>query len=374
MKIMTILGTRPEIIRLSRIIPLLDQHAEHILVHTGQNYDKRLSDLFFEELCVRRPDEFMGVKAESFGTQIGQILERGEALFLKHRPDRLLILGDTNSGMSAMVARRLGIPVYHMEAGNRCFDDRVPEEVNRRVIDHCSSVLMPYTNRSKENLIREGFPSDRIYVIGNPIKQVIDYYSKQIEAGDILERLNLASGKYFLVTMHRAENVDVEKRLRSLVESLAQLHTDFGYPVICSFHPRTRSKAQAFDVDIAAKGLHFAEPFGFFDFIKLEQNAYCCLSDSGTVQEEACIFGVPNVTIRDVTERPETLECGSNILAGTDLEDIKRAVALVTTRHNKWSAPKEYLTPAVAETVTHILAGFRLPDRAELCWRSLAEV
>jgi UDP-N-acetylglucosamine 2-epimerase (non-hydrolysing) len=370
MKIMTILGTRPEIIRLSRIIPLLDQHAEHILVHTGQNYDERLSGLFFQELGVRQPDEFMGVQADSFSAQIGQILERSEALFQKHHPDRLLILGDTNSGMSAVVARRLGIPVYHMEAGNRCFDDRVPEEVNRRVIDHCSSVLMPYTHRSKENLLREGFPSDRIYVIGNPIKQVIEFYGKQIEASDILERMNLARGKYFLVTMHRAENVDVENRLRSLVESLAQLHADYGYPIICSFHPRTRSKAQAFGVDIAVKGLHFTDPFGFFDFIKLEQNTYCCLSDSGTVQEEACIFGVPNVTIRDVTERPETLECGSNILVGADPLEIKRGVALVTAQREDWHSPPEYLALTVAETVIRLLVGFRPKDFAGLLWQS----
>ena len=270
MRIMTVLGTRPEIIRLSLVIPLLDKHSEHVLVHTGQNYDERLSGLFFKELGVRDPDEFMGVKADSFGGQIGQILERSEALFLKHRPDRLLILGDTNGGMSAIAARRLGIPVYHMEAGNRCFDDRVPEEVNRRVIDHCSSVLMPYTHRSKENLVREGFPEDRIYVTGNPINQVIGHYAAQIEASTILKALGVERKKYFLVTMHRAENVDVESRLRTLVKALSLLHETNGHPIICSFHPRTRSRVQAFGVDIALKGLHFAEPFGFFDFVKLE--------------------------------------------------------------------------------------------------------
>ncbi len=370
MRVMTILGTRPEIIRLSRVIPLLDGHADHILVHTGQNYDERLSGLFFRELGVRDPDEFMKVKASSFAGQIGQILENSETLLLKHRPDRLLVLGDTNSGMSAIVARRLGIPVYHMEAGNRCFDDRVPEEVNRRVIDACSTVLMPYTQRSRENLLREGVPSDRVYVTGNPIKQVVDYYARQIRASDVLARLQLTPKKFFLVTMHRAENVDIEGRLKSLVQALAGLYTSRGFPVICSFHPRTRAKVISFGVDVAREGLHFVEPFGFFDFVRLEQEAFCCLSDSGTVQEEACIFGVPNVTIRDVTERPETIECGSNILAGAETESIRRAVALVIGQHDRWIAPAEYLCPSVAETVARIVTGFRLPDRAEEAWIS----
>jgi UDP-N-acetylglucosamine 2-epimerase (non-hydrolysing) len=369
MKVMTILGTRPEIIRLSRVIPLLDASVEHVLVHTGQNYDGRLSQLFFDELQVRRPDEFMGVRADSAAAQIGQILERSEALFLQHHPDRLLILGDTNSGMSAIAARRLGIPVYHMEAGNRCYDDRVPEEVNRRVIDHCSSVLMPYTERSRENLLREGIAGERIYVTGNPIKEVIDAFEPQIHASRILEKLGIVAGRYFLVTMHRAENVDLEQRLRGLVEGLARLHAAHRIPVICSFHPRTRSKVTAFGVDVSASGLHFLEPFGFFDFIRLERDAYCVLTDSGTVQEEACIFGVPNVTVRDVTERPETVECGSNYLSGVDPDTIVRAVDLVTRRRGGWTPPREYLAEAVASTVCRIVTSYRVPDAAELAWQ-----
>lgn len=369
MKIMTVLGTRPEIIRLSLIIPLLDQFSQHILVHTGQNYDARLSKIFFDELGVREPDVNMGVRAAGFGGQIGQILERSEALFLEHRPDRLLILGDTNSGLAAIVARRLGIPVYHMEAGNRCYDDRVPEEVNRRVIDHSSSVLMPYTNRSRENLLAEGFAGNRVYVIGNPIKQVIDQFSEKIAASAALAQLCLERCKFFLVTLHRAENVDIESRLRSLIDALASLHGEFGFPVVCSLHPRTRSKIEAFGIDLKRAGLSFPEPFGFFDFLCLEQNAFCLLSDSGTVQEEACIFGVPNVTIRDVTERPETLDCGSNILGGSIPEDVLRAVRMVTAQSGQWKPPDEYLAPAVAETVCRIVLGYRLPDTAELEWR-----
>ncbi len=368
MKVMTILGTRPEIIRLSGIIPLLDQHASHVLVHTGQNYDDRFNRIFFEELGIRDPDENMGVKAGSFALQIGRILEKSEELFLKHRPERLLILGDTNSGMSAIIARRLGIPVYHMEAGNRCYDDRVPEEGNRRVIDHSSTVLMPYTKRSRENLLREGIPGERIFVTGNPIKEVIDHYGDQIAASRALNALGVDEGKYFLVTMHRAENVDVENRLRSLVEALVLLHQEYDYPVICSFHPRTRAKVKAFGVNVAVDGLRFVEPFGFFDFIKLEKSAFCLLSDSGTVQEEACIFGVPNVTIRDVTERPETVECGSNILSGAAPQTILHLVKMVTGRKGGWQPPQEYLAEGVADTVCRIVLSYRIPDLAEQEW------
>ncbi len=371
MKIMTVLGTRPEIIRLSRIIPILDEHSDHILVHTGQNYDDRLNKIFFEELGVRTPNVSLGVRSETFGSQIGQILERCEKLFLQYRPDRLLILGDTNSGLCALVARRLGMPVYHMEAGNRCYDDRVPEEVNRRVIDHASTVLMPYTHRSKENLLREGIPGKRIFVTGNPIKEVIDHYQPQIDRSMALETLGVEPGKYFLVTMHRAENVDIEERLRNLVDALAMLHKDFGHPVICSFHPRSRARVQAFEVDIQRAGLRFVEPLGFFDFIRLERAAFCLLSDSGTVQEEACIFHVPNVTIRDVTERPETVECGSNILSGVDPEKILQLVHLVSDNRQRWAPPQEYLQPNVASTVCRIVLSYKIPDPAGVSWAQI---
>lgn len=368
MKIMTVLGTRPEIIRLSLIIKLLDRFADHVLVHTGQNYDERLSGLFFDELGIRQPDVFLGVRGAGFADQAGQILARIEPVLMEHRPDRLLILGDTNSGLTAFVARRLGIPVYHMEAGNRCFDDRVPEEVNRRVIDHSSSVLMPYTNRSRENLLREGFANDRVYVTGNPIKEVIDHYAERIQASSALTKLGLEKRRYFLVTMHRAENVDVESRLRNLIEALTQLHREYGFPVICSLHPRTKAKAQNFGVDLNQAGIRFLDPLGFFDFIRLEQNAFCLISDSGTVQEEACLFRVPSVTIRDVTERPETIECGSNVLAGCEPRQIQQMVKLVTSQPANWQPPVEYLAPQVAMTVCRLVLGYRLPDLAEQVW------
>ena len=371
MKIMTVVGTRPEIIRLSRVIPLLDERASaHVLVHTGQNYDERLNELFFRELEVRAPDEHMGVQAGTFSEQVGRILAASETLFRKHRPDRLLILGDTNSGLTALVARRLGIPVYHMEAGNRCYDDRVPEEVNRRVIDHCSTVLMPYTERSRQNLLAEGLPGNRVYVTGNPIKEVIDHYAGTIAVSPALQELDVEAGKFFLVTMHRSENVDVEARLRGLVDALAALHAEHGHPVVCSFHPRTRAKVEAFGVDIARDGLRFVPPLGFFDFVRLEQEAFCVLSDSGTVQEEACIFQTPNVTIRDVTERPETLEGGSNVLAGADKDSILGHVAAVTSAaRGGWRVPPEYLAGNVADTVCRLVLGHRVGDLAEEEWR-----
>lgn len=359
MKIMTILGTRPEIIRLSRVIQHLDDLCDHVLVHTGQNFDSSLSDLFFQQLGVRAANSYLGVRGDTFGEQIGKIIAASERVMLDERPDRVLLLGDTNSSLSAIVAKRLGIPVYHMEAGNRCYDDRVPEEVNRRVIDHSSDVLMPYTERSRMNLLREGIPGHRIFVTGNPIYEVIEHYRTQIEASKIIEELGLAAKKYFLVTMHRAENVDVESRLRSLIESLKRLQREYNLPIICSTHPRTRGVMQRLYIDGAEnEQIRFCEPFGLFDFVALEQNAFCVLSDSGTVQEECCIFKVPNVTIRDVTERPETLECGSNMLSGADPDTVLRCVKTVLEQRADWSVPPEYLVKNVSGTVAKIVLGY----------------
>ena len=357
MKVMTVLGTRPEIIRLSRVIEKLDANCEHMLVHTGQNYDPRLKDLFFTELNVREPDHYLGAQG-GFGEQVGAILSGCEQLMQASRPDRLLILGDTNSGLVAIVAKRLGIPVYHMEAGNRCFDDRVPEEVNRRIIDHSSDVLMPYTERSRQNLLAEGIPGQRIFVTGNPILEVIQHYQARIEQSDILESLGLTAKSFFLVTMHRAENVDVEGRLRDFVRAFDRLQREHGFPVIVSTHPRTRIRMQALNLEGANPQVRFMEPFGLFDFISLEQNAFCVLSDSGTVQEECAIFGVPSVTIRDVTERPETIECGSGLLSGADPETIQRLVRLATSLSTNWTAPREYLQQDVSEIVLRILLGY----------------
>jgi len=355
---MTILGTRPEIIRLSRIIEKLDRLCEHILVHTGQNFDPSLSDIFFQELSVRQPDSFLGVRGDTFGEQIGKIIAASEQVIIAERPDRLLVLGDTNSCLAAIVAKRMGIPVYHMEAGNRCYDDRVPEEVNRRIIDHSSDVLMPYTERSRANLLREGIEGYRIHVIGNPIFEVIQHHDPAIRQSDILRRLGLEPGKYFLVTMHREENVDVEHRLRSLTQGLILLQREYRLPIVCSLHPRTKNRMQRYGVDVESEQIKFHTPFGFFDFIALEQNAFCVLSDSGTVQEECCIFRVANVTIRDTTERPETLECGSNMLSGVNPDVILRCVRVILNQEREWTVPSEYLVENVSGTVVKIVLGY----------------
>ena len=358
MKIMTILGTRPEIIRLSRIIPQLDGLCDHVLIHTGQNFDASLSDLFFQQLDIRNPDRYLNIRGDTFGEQIGKIIAQTESVMAEEQPDRVLLLGDTNSALSAVVAKRLGIPVYHMEAGNRCYDDRVPEEVNRRIVDHCSDVLMPYTERSRMNLLREGIEGQRVFVTGNPISEVIQYYDPQIRASNVLNDLGLEQAKYFLVTMHRAENVDLEPRLRSLIQSLEAVAKEYGLPVICSTHPRTRAVMERFRVDSTSDQIRFCEPFGMFDFIALERNAFCVLSDSGTVQEECCLFGVPNVTIRDVTERPETIECGSNMLSGADPQTVLRCVRAVLDQRGSWRVPPEYTVENVSRTVIKIVLGY----------------
>lgn len=365
MKILTILGTRPEIIRLSRIIPQLDRLAQHVLVHTGQNYAACLNDIFFTELGVRRPDHCWDIREHTPGAQVGRIIAETERVLTKERPDKVLILGDTNSGLAAIVAKRMGIPVYHMEAGNRCYDDRVPEEVNRRIIDHCTSVWMPYTVRSKENLVREGVARERIFVIGNPIWEVLQHYAPQIAERSILQQLHLQPKEYFLVTVHRAEGVDSEANLRALFTALQQIHEQYRQPVICSLHPRTRQKAEQFGIAWKDLGVTFLEPMGFFDFVRCEQQARCVLSDSGTVQEECCVLHVPNVTLREVTERPETIECGSNILTGFDPEAIRRAVTIALEMGTTWQPPAEYVEATVSRQVSKLLLGYDMQGAAD---------
>lgn len=356
MKIMTVLGTRPEIIRLCRVIPRLDSCCEHVLVHSGQNYDFTLNQIFFNELGLRQPDYLLDCKAETPMQEIARILSESERVLHAEKPDRLLLLGDTNSALTAFVAKRQGIPVYHMEAGNRCYDDRVPEEVNRRIIDHSSDILLPYTERSRANLLREGLPGERIYVTGNPIYEVLEYYQAKINTSQALAQLNLEPHQFFLVTLHRAENVDLPNRLFNFITALEQLAACYSYPVVCSLHPRTRSRLSKLNKKITPE-VRMVEPLGLFDFIHLEQNALCLLSDSGTVQEEACIFKVPNVTLRDVTERPETVEAGSNILSGCEPEMIQNAVKLVLGSTPTWEAPEEYIRRNTSETVVRIILG-----------------
>lgn len=355
---MTVLGTRPEIIRLSLIIPKLDGYCKHVLVHTGQNFDNNLSSIFFSDLGVREPDHYLGIHADTFGKQIGKILIEAEKVILKEKPDRILVLGDTNSGLVSIIAKRMGIPVFHMEAGNRCFDYRVPEEVNRVVIDHCSTTLLPYTYRSKENLLNEGIRNEAIYVIGNPIYEVVTHHGRAIANSKILNTLEIKPQKYFLVTMHRAENVDDQDRLKNIVSSLDNISKEHNLPVICSLHPRTKSKIKRFKLRTNNKDVRFSVPFGFFDFIRLEKNAACVITDSGTVQEECCILGIPNITIRDVTERPETIEGGSNMLTGVSPDLIAQAIRIVLTEKKDWRPPPEYLDKNVSSKVIKIVLGY----------------
>jgi UDP-N-acetylglucosamine 2-epimerase (non-hydrolysing) len=358
MKILTILGTRPEIIRLSRVIERLDAGAEHVLVHTGQNYDAGLSDVFFEQLGVRAPNHHLGISGATFGERVAAIVARVEALLRDERPDRLLVLGDTDSGLAAIVAKRLGIEVLHMEAGNRCFDDRVPEEVNRRIIDHASDLLLPYTEGSRRNLLAEGIPARRVLVTGNPINEVLRHYAADVEAAadGVLERLGVEPGGYLLLTAHRQETVDVEPRLRALVSGVLGVAEAHDLPIVASVHPRTRSRLEAFGVPFDDGRLLGGGTFGFFEFVALERAARCVLTDSGTVQEECCIFGVPAVTLRDTTERPETLECGSKVLSGVEPDAIARATAAALAGGG-WTPPPEYLATDVSATVARIALG-----------------
>jgi len=355
MKIMTILGTRPEIIRLSRIIPLLDIACNHVLVHTGQNYDPKLSDIFFKDLDVRSPDYYLGINGDTPGKRIGEIISMSESLFAKEQPDRLLILGDTDSGLSALPAKRMGILVYHMEAGNRCYDERVPEEINRRIIDHTSDVLLPYTSGSRMNLIREGIHSQCILVTGNPIFEVMNHYRSKINSSSVLTNLNLKPEQYVLVTIHRAENVDQPERLSALIHGFDLVQKELNFPVLVSTHPRTSAMIERLGLTLDNPLVSFLPPFPFFDFIRLQSKAALVLTDSGTVQEECCLLHIPAVTLRDTTERPETLECGSNVLSGVDVDKIVSCTKAALSFNRDWIPPVEYVTSQVSEVVARIL-------------------
>jgi UDP-N-acetylglucosamine 2-epimerase (non-hydrolysing) len=355
MRLLTVVGTRPEIIRLSRLIPRLDRHFEHVLAHTGQNFSDRLSRVFFDELEVREPDHFLEVDTSSLGRQLGTLFERFEPLLDTVRPDALLVLGDTNSALVAFSARRRGIPVYHMEAGNRCYDDRVPEEVNRRVIDHCSTVLLPYTERSAANLVREGIERNRIFVTGNPIFEVLEHYAPRVDASDALERHGVDAGGFLLATLHRAENTDDPAVFGGLCSALGQVAEIYGMPLILSVHPRIEQRLRPDSFGSARVRPVPAMPF--FEFVKLQKSAALVLSDSGTVQEECAIFRVPVITIRDTTERPETMEWGTNLIASTRPGAIVAAARYLREQPAQpdWSPPPEYLARDVSDRVTRIL-------------------
>lgn len=351
MKVLTILGTRPEIIRLSLIMKKLDRLCDHHVLHTGQNYDPNLTDIFFTELGLRKPDIVLDNQNVSQGEQIGRILDGTEKVLDDFKPDKVLILGDTNSGLASIVCRRRGVPVYHMEAGNRCYDERVPEEANRKIIDNMSTINLPYTEFSRQNLLREGFPNNQILITGNPINEVINHYQHQITASDVLERLSLKTCEYVIATAHRAENVDSEVSLHHIITALEEIASE--RPVVFSCHPRTRQKLDKFNINTG--DIMMMEPMGFFDFVQLEKNCYMAISDSGTVQEELCLFHKPTITIRETTERPETVMCGSNLVSGVNTDRIMRCYRAAETMGTCWEPPVEYTASCVSDTVVKVL-------------------
>ena len=330
MKVMTIVGTRPEIIRLARVIHRLDETEgiEHVLVHTGQNYDYSLNQVFFDDLGLRAPDHYLGVDTSSLGAVLGGVLIETEKVLKAERPDALLVLGDTNSCISTVMAKRMRIPTYHMEAGNRCFDQNVPEETNRRIVDHVADFNLAYTEHARRNLLAEGLHPRRILLTGSPMREVLDTFRHRIDASDALTRLNLRPQEYFLVSAHREENVDQPKRLSKLLACLVAVRRQFGKQIVVSTHPRTRKRLEALQSELDLTGIDFMEPFGFHDYNKLQLEAACVLSDSGTISEESSILGFPAITMRDSIERPEALDSGSIMMTGLAADDVVRAVRI----------------------------------------------
>ncbi len=320
--IVTIVGTRPEIIRLSRVIARLDQTFNHIFVHTGQNTDPSLNEVFFSELEVRRPDYFLDVDTSSLGAVLGDTLRKIETVFIKHKPNGVVILGDTNSAISAILAKRMQIPVYHMEAGNRSFDENVPEETNRKLVDHVSDFNLPYTEYARRNLLNEGIHPRRLMVTGSPMREVIGFYRDKIETSKVLDELNLTKNEFFLVSAHRQENVDSPERLSQLLESLEAIHNMWNFPVLVSTHPRTRKQLEALPGFSDIPGVIFHQPFGFFAYNKLQMNAKCVISDSGTISEESTLLDFPAITIRDSMERPEALDSGGIVMTGLQADEV----------------------------------------------------
>jgi UDP-N-acetylglucosamine 2-epimerase (non-hydrolysing) len=355
--IVTVVGTRPEIIRLSRVIAKLDETVNHIFVHTGQNYDPKLNDIFFEELKVRKPDYFLDVDTSSLGAVMGDTLKKIEEVFIKHKPDGVAILGDTNSAVAALLAKRMHIPVYHMEAGNRSFDENVPEESNRRMVDHVSDFNMPYNSYSYENLRNEGIHPRRLLKTGSPMREILEHYRADIEASNVLTDLGLTKGGYFLVSAHRQENVDNPARLSDLLETLKAIHEEWKIPVMVSTHPRTRKQLENLPGYVETPGVIFHEPFGFMAYNKLQLNALAVISDSGTISEESSILGIPAITIRDSMERPEALEVAGVVMTGLKRHNVIAGLKEVITNPPKAdrTLPEGYEVQNFAERVVRFI-------------------
>lgn len=360
LKVMTIVGTRPELIRLAAVMKELDRYFDHVLVHTGQNWDYHLNEIFFKELEIRKPDYFLEVVGNNLGETMGSIISKSYDVMVKEQPEALLILGDTNSALSAISAKRLKVPIFHMEAGNRCFDQNVPEEINRKIVDHISDINLPYTEHSRRYLLSEGFPKERIFVTGSPMTEVLAHYSEKIEKSDVLDRLNLKREGYILLSAHREENIDLEDNFSTLLNTVNAVAQEFKLPIVYSAHPRSKKRLEE-------SGLTFdplvtvLSPFGFFDYNKLQQNAFCVLSDSGTLSEESAILNFPAVLIRTSTERPEVLDKGTMIIGGIESDRVIQSIYMsraISQRQEVFPLPKDYVDENVSIKVTKIIQSY----------------
>lgn len=361
LKVMTIVGTRPELIKMSRVIAEFDQHTHHVLVHTGQNFDYELNQVFFDELGIRKPDYFLSAVGANAAQTIARVIEKSDEVMEAEQPDALLLYGDTNSCLSIISAKRRKIPVFHMEAGNRCFDQRVPEELNRKVLDHLSDINLVLTEHARRYLIAEGISPDRIIKSGSHMQEVLGHFMPQIEKSSVLEKLSLKSGGYFLVSAHREENVDSAQNLRDLLDTLQSLALAYGLPIIVSTHPRTRQRLEQLGTAGLDERICFLKPFGFFDYVKLQMEAFCILSDSGTITEEASLLNLPAVTIRNAHERPEGMDEGTLVMSGLKADHVLDAVRVVTQQHKKkrlFCVVPDYLADQVSKKVLRIVLSY----------------
>jgi UDP-N-acetylglucosamine 2-epimerase len=362
LKVMTIVGTRPELIKMSRVIAELDHHTQHVLVHTGQNYDYELNQLFFEDLAIRKPDHFLEAVGENAAQTIARVIEKSDEVMESEKPDAVLLYGDTNSCLAVISAKRRKIPVFHMEAGNRCFDQRVPEELNRKVLDHLSDINLVLTEHARRYLIAEGVRPETIIKTGSHMREVLDFYMPKIQASNVLARMGLAQGRYFIVSAHREENVDTPENLTDMVETLNALALEYEVPVIVSTHPRTQKRLDALNLGQLGARIQFLKPFGFCDYVKLQMEALCVVSDSGTITEEASLLNLPAITIRNAHERPEGMDVGTLIMAGLKKERVLEAVSVIISQYERIerviSPVEDYEAQSVSKKILRIVLSY----------------
>lgn len=362
LKVMTIVGTRPELIKMSRVIAEFDQHTQHILVHTGQNYDYELNQLFFEDLGIRKPDHFLEAVGDNAAQTIARVIEKSDAVMEKEKPDAVMLYGDTNSCLAVIAAKRRKIPVFHMEAGNRCFDQRVPEELNRKVLDHLSDINLVLTEHARRYLIAEGIPPETIIKTGSHMREVLDHYMPKIQQSDVLQRMGLTANKFFIVSAHREENVDTPQNMLDMVETLNALAEAYNYPVIVSTHPRTRKRLDTMELGKLNPHIQFLKPFGFCDYIKLQMEALCVVSDSGTITEEGSLLNLPAITIRNAHERPEGMDVGTLIMSGLKKDRVLDAVRVIIAQHDKtkrvMQPVQDYEAGAVSKQLLRVVLSY----------------